>query len=226
MAKNIITVSTLLLLLAAGAVWIALKPGVEEMPVDEEVYVNGEEENGERLSAILKKAEDISSLKYNVVAKEAWGSSNIRFWQKDNKMRMDVTFQGRRIINLVDTKEDVGYIYNLGYDFATKVELGRVKEVLEVSVKERVASLSEYDVVVLESENVDGKSCLVIKYDTEWEKIKMWIWEDYGIPVKIEKTTEMGVTEFMIENIEFVEIEDDVFELPPNVEITEESYVF
>jgi outer membrane lipoprotein-sorting protein len=49
----------------------------------------------------------------------------------------------------------------------------------------------------------------------------MWIWEQYGFPIRVEMTTTEGTVIVEYKNIEFTDIPDIMFELPEGVEIME-----
>jgi outer membrane lipoprotein-sorting protein len=58
-----------------------------------------------------------------------------------------------------------------------------------------------------------------VEYTVEGTATKMWIWEEYAFPIRVEVTTTEGKTTIEYKNIEFVDIPDSMFELPAGVEI-------
>jgi outer membrane lipoprotein-sorting protein len=63
----------------------------------------------------------------------------------------------------------------------------------------------------------------VVEYTVPAEQttVKMWIWKEYGFPIRAEMTTSAGTTIAEYRNLDFSDIPDSLFELPPGVEIME-----
>ena len=68
-------------------------------------------------------------------------------------------------------------------------------------------------------ETFDGKECLVYETDYEGGKGKMWIWEEAGMPLRIE--TSSGSDTIVVEFINFNigNVEDSMFQIPEGAEI-------
>jgi outer membrane lipoprotein-sorting protein len=84
-----------------------------------------------------------------------------------------------------------------------------------------VSSILDYSPLVSGTETIDGKVCKVITYDdTGAGSMKMWIWEEKGLPLKMEMTSSNGdKTTIDYTNIDFSDIPDSIFELPEGVQI-------
>jgi outer membrane lipoprotein-sorting protein len=147
-------------------------------------------------------------------------SSAGTFWQKGSNTRMEGEIEGQEMVVMVDNEEKVAYTYMPAQGIAVEVGLGEVEEVQEGSLKEHSTELPDYNPVIKGSEIINGMDCLVVGYTHEDGNTgTMWIWKDYGLPVKIE--TENTVME--AENISFAEISDEKFELPEGVEVMDMS---
>ena len=62
---------------------------------------------------------------------------------------------------------------------------------------------------------------MVIKYTTETDNVKMWVWTKYGISIRIETTTTKGTAVVELKNISIGNISDSIFELPAGVQVME-----
>ncbi len=83
-----------------------------------------------------------------------------------------------------------------------------------------VQSILNYQPKVVGTETVDGKYCLVVEYTADSSTSKMWIWQDQGLPVRIDSTTPRGQTTIEFKNYDFSDNPDNLFELPAGVPIT------
>jgi len=108
------------------------------------------------------------------------------------------------------------YMYYPDQNMAMKVTY----EPTESAVDE-AQSIVDYNPVIIGHETLDGKVCLVVEYTVEGVTARMWIWEQYGFPIKIVSTTADGTVTVEYKNIEFIDIPDNMFELPAGVEIIE-----
>ena len=182
--------------------------------------INGKTgEVSQDLVEVLARAEKIDSLKYNVEIIDNYQTSVIRFWQNKEKIRMEMSAQEQEVVFLTD--QETSYMFFPVQNRATKIDLDQSQEVIDGSIKEQSLALLEYNPVVLGSEKVDNKDCLIVQYSINDYQAKMWIWKEYGLPIKTEISTEQGLIKNQVKDIEFVDIPDNVFQLPPGVEIME-----
>ena len=136
-------------------------------------------------------------------------------WVKKNKMRMEITQQGQNSVVLVDNDAMTMYTYMPAQNMAMKISW----EPTTKSAVEEAQSLSEYNPTVVGTETIDGKVCTVVQYSVDGQTMKMWLWQDHGIPIRVEVTTAQGMTVMEYKNIQFVDIPDSMFALPAGVEI-------
>ncbi len=192
-SKNIVIIVVVLILLIGIGIWFWLGRGKE---IEEGVVPSGEEkeEKVESLVEILGKAKGITSFKYDMVT-IAPGESvmTTKMWWKEKKIRMEGTFEGRSMVYLVDVDKQLAYMYFPTENTAMKIDLARAQEVSGESPTEQSESIVKYNPVILGTETLDGKSCLVIEYTVEPVEVKMWVWKKYGLSVKTESTTDKGV---------------------------------
>ena len=170
----------------------------------------------ETLGEILGRGAGIDSVKYDMLI-TAPGAPTVTqtIWVKQNKMRTEMTEQEEPIIILVDFDAGTMYMYMPEQNMAMKVDFGQAAK----SAVEEAQSIPNYNPHIIGTETRDGKVCLVVEYTVEQVTVKMWIWKEHGFPIRIETTTTEGKTIIEFKNIEFVDIPDSKFELPPGVQV-------
>ena len=214
--RDIIIIIALILLVGFGA-WVLLGGKKATAPGEEPVI---KEESTLSLTEIFGKAKEISSLKYDmVVTAPGETAETVKMWRKGNKMRMEGSFEGESIIYLMDADNQLAYMYFSTENTAMKISLGEVQESVGESPTEQSESVMQYNPTTLGTEILDGKSCLVIKYTTATEEVKMWTWTKYGLPIRTESTTDDGTLIVELKNIDLSAIPDSMFELPAGAQI-------
>jgi len=139
-------------------------------------------------------------------------------WQKQQKMREDVTVTGMTVSIIFDVPENTMYTYMPEQNMATKAALDI--SMLPDSPIQDTRSIMDYNPLVTGTETIDGKVCTVVEYnENNVGNIKMWIWEAKGLPLKMELTSGGEKTTIEYTNIDFSDIPDSIFELPDGVTI-------
>lgn len=83
-----------------------------------------------------------------------------------------------------------------------------------------VSGIMDYSPIITGTETIDGKVCQVISFDqTGAGSVKMWLWEEKGLPLKMEMVANGTTTTIVYNNIDFSDIPDSIFELPDGVTI-------
>ncbi len=157
-------------------------------------------------------------------------------WVKGNRMRLEMTVEGQTaLVYIVDRDAKTMYMYSPAVNAAMKMNLypgpapmitQLASIILSRSATEWVKSLLATNPVVVGTETIDGKPCLVVEFTSEQRKGKMWVWEEYGLPVRMELPipgTPGGTMILEWKNIEFVDIPDSMFQLPPGVQVQEQK---
>jgi len=174
------------------------------------------------LTEILGKAKDLASLDYDmVITAPGEAAVTTKMWRKGTKTRIEGTFEGYTGVYLLDAGKELAYLYIPAQNIAMKMDWGKAKGTAGESPSEQSESVMKYNPVTVGTEILDGKSCLVIEYTTETEKIKSWVWTEHGLPIRIESTTDEGTSVVELKNIGFGDIPDSMFELPAGVQIME-----
>ncbi len=212
-----------IIILVGGGVWLMARTAQKEVP-DEEDILDLDVVETEELASVLAKVEEVRSLSYDLVVSEPQADFTAEFRQKGGKIKMEMVVDNEKVINIIDAEKEVAYAYFPAHNIATKLTLAHTEEVLEGAVKEYAETILRYNPVVVGSETVEGKDTIVVEYFAEGEEVKMWIWKDHGLPIKIETYTDEGVSQAWIRNVDFSDIPDDMFELPAGVEVTETPF--
>ena len=192
----------------------------------EEVIEEVDEELTKDIKDVLLRAREIDSLVYDITMKKFGEVFSLKFWEKKKMMRMDILFKSRTMINLWNKEEEVGYLYTAGDTTATEIKIDQAEDIFNSSVKQWAEDALYYDLIVIKKEKIEDKDCLLIKYDKKEGEVEMWVWEEYGLPIKIISQEEWGVVEIFVENIEINDIPDTMFHLPLGTKVIEEFIYF
>jgi outer membrane lipoprotein-sorting protein len=165
--------------------------------------------SSESFSDILNQANTIPSVKYDMIMTVP-GSPTItmKTWVKGDMIRTEMTVEGMKLINIVG-RSGMMYTYMPAQNMAMKIDVGDAP----VSAVGELGSMQGYDPKVVGTETLDGKKCQVIEIPDG----KIWVWEEYGFPIRSEMTLSEGKVTTEYRNIEFVDIPDSMFELPKSV---------
>lgn len=222
--KNIIIF--VLVLVVSTAFLLLRNDEKNNLENEKEIKEEIDREATEKIKDILVRGREIDFLVYDVTMYKFGEIFSMKFWEKGEKMRMDVSFQGRTMINLWDKEKESGYLYTAGDTTATKLESQQATDIFYSSLKEWVKDALYYDIVVKRRDVFKEKECFVLNYKKDERDIEMWVVEDLGLPIRIISQEEWGEVEIVIENIDTKEIPDSVFLLPSSMEVTEEFIYF
>lgn len=130
-------------------------------------------------------------------------------------MRVETTEQGQGLVILVDNDAQTVYRYVSAQNIAERMPYPPLAR----AATQDAESIALFNPSVTGTDTIYGKKCLVVTYMVNNSPIKMWLWQDYGFPLRVEVTTSGVVTVSEYSNISFVDIQDSVFQLPPGVRI-------
>ncbi|MDD4924806.1 MAG: hypothetical protein PHF74_08310 [Dehalococcoidales bacterium] len=165
---------------------------------------------GESLEDILGNAEGIDSVYYEMVTTGGgMAPQTSKVWIKGSKMKIETVVEGEKMITVLDDDVHTMKIY---YESTGMVMVMNYEE--QESALDETEGIIDYNPVILGTETYDGKVCTVVQYTIEGTVTKMWIWKQYGFPIKVEATTSDGTFVIEYKNIVFNSVSDDVFVLP------------
>lgn len=165
---------------------------------------------GESLEDILGKASGINSVYYEMVTTGGgMPAQTSKVWIKGNKMKVETVIDGEKMITILDDDAHTMKVY---YESDGMVLVMTYQP--QDSALDETEGIIDYNPVILGTETYDGKVCLVVQYNIEGTVTKMWIWKQYGFPIKVEATTSDGTYVVEYKNIVFNNVSDDAFVLP------------
>jgi len=173
----------------------------------------------ETLEDILGYGAGITAVQYEmVITAPGVGTMTTYVWMEQDKMRTEMTEGGETVVMIVDY--GAGTAYLLYPDMAMAMEIPFDPGAVELPIAES-QSIPDYDYQILRTETLNGKECMVVQYTSPEGTVQMWIWVDNGFPIRTEVTTPQGTFISEFRNIQFGDIEDEMFEVPPGYTIAE-----
>jgi outer membrane lipoprotein-sorting protein len=170
----------------------------------------------ETLDDILGRTSGIESVKFDMVmTSPGIATMTTKVWLKGQNMKSETTMEGQIVINITNHETRTIYMYMPDQNMAFVMTYDQAQE----SPIDETQAISQYHPQITGTETIDGKVCLVVEYSVQGTSTKMWIWQEYGFPLKVVTETDQGTTTIEYKNIEFTDIPDSEFQLPPGVEI-------
>lgn len=174
------------------------------------------------LTEILATAKNLPSYALDMVTSYPGEEAmTTRLWVKDGSRKLESTPEGETMVYLLQAATQSSYIYfpeskmgmQLDWDTAQTTPGGMFGD-------EYIAEIQAYQPIIVGEEMLDGKNCLVAQWTTEGMEEKVWIWEEYGLPIRTEITMEGETSVTELKNIQIGGIADSEFELPDDIQIT------
>jgi len=173
---------------------------------------------GKTLNDLLDLSSNIISVKYDMsISGQSIPTTTATVWAKKNRMRMEMAQQGMNVITLIDTNAKTMYAYMPAQNMAMKIPFDPAQ--VPKSPTEDAKSLQNSGARVVDTETMDGKVCTVVEFTSGQGSGRMWIWQDKGLPIRVETTTPAGKITVEYKNMDLADIPDSMFELPAGVKI-------
>lgn len=166
------------------------------------------------LSDMFTKTSSIKSVKYDSIITAQGSSVTQKVWLKEKKMKVETLAEGERIVTIINMDESVMYSYMPSQNIAFKTPFD-----YNQPISSPLEPVNDYKPIVIGSETIDGKDCVILQYSIEGVQTKAWYWKEKGFPIKLQMTTQEGVSTIEYKNIEFTNIDDSEFTLPAGVQI-------
>lgn len=145
-----------------------------------------------------------------------------KMWVKGGNMRseMDNPAGGEKILSIINTDEGMLYFYQPELKQAFKMPIEN-SEIDVSSPKDYATDSDPTKMVFMKREVFDGKECLVYETNYEGGKGKIWIWEEGGMPLRVE--TQVGPDLIVAEFLDFKvgNIDDNLFKFPAGTQIVD-----
>ncbi len=175
------------------------------------------------VSEIFARAKNIEGLYYEYVLTAGEEKTEGKAWIKGKQFKNEICVEDQTIINIIDFDKAAAYTYMPSQNTAMKIELDMMNMEEFQSPTAYAEDVDPQLVRIVETTTYDGYRCKVMAITNEetQEEIKMWVSEDYGIPLRIEAISEGVTTVLEYKNLQVGSIADDVFTIPQGVEIME-----
>jgi hypothetical protein len=170
---------------------------------------------GNGLSDLIGKAASVSYYYCEVNMTSGTDTSNMKEWIKTGnpaKIRMEVAAVGQTTDIIYDGQNY--YMYMPAANMAYQMSVASAQQY--TSNSGNTSSLSQYNPVLVGPDTVNGMACTVYQYTVQGISTKIWIWNQYGLPVKMVSDT----TTIVYSNYSFSAIDDSMFQLPAGVIVT------
>lgn len=234
--RKIIKMRGLICLLAAVLLAVLLAGcGAESEPSKQEVTPAEEAQQpakvetsapassaGGEVETLIAKSKKFDSMSFEYVIEDIYASAEGKVWAKGSKSKNEMTMEGQTMITIVDFATDEAIVYFPQDNIAT----------LENLVPEMVGwyenptnyydDLDIANVKIVGTETVDGYKCKIMTVSNAKGEVesKVWVSEEYGIPLRIEAYYEDGVVGTLeYKNLEVGSVSDAEFKLPDNVTV-------
>lgn len=222
--KKWLALSVLLVTLLSGAILAGC--GGDKKTDGQSANKPAQTAKGDSITDIFAKGEKIDGMSYDYSMTAGDMSMSGKVWMQGKKMKTESTMGGEKVISYVDVDTNTVVIYNPAQNSAMKMSSGEAEKQNAVSDTplDYTSELDKTSIKELEATIYDGVKCRIVEVTEKDSKIgtKMWIREDYGIPMRIESVDATGV-KFVMEykNMKIGSIAADVFQLPAGVQVTD-----
>lgn len=175
------------------------------------------------VSELLTKAKDvkgfsaevfISAIDSKLEQKIAMQGDNFRIEMKDPTL-------GINTITIINSGKNIMYMYQPDENTAFEMDLsaGELGTGEDISPTSRLDDLDAANMKYLGEEKIDGKNCYMFEINEDGNPGKVWLWKDYGFPLKMEMYEDGEIMTIEYKNVKIQDIPSSQFELPAGVEI-------
>jgi outer membrane lipoprotein-sorting protein len=176
----------------------------------------------EPLAEVFAKGKKIEGMSYEYILTVPAGKMTGRVWMQGKKVRTEGTVSGQRIITLVDGETNTVYTYYPDQNRAVKLSAGEQGEETQ-SPTDYIENTDLASAKILETTVYDGVKCRVVLVQSQdGSELRMWVREDYGLPVRVETTAPDGTKAVMeYKNLKVGPQPPETFKLPAGVQVTD-----
>lgn len=180
-------------------------------------------EEGVPAADLIVKGMSVDGFSYDYVITTPDGEKlTHKMWVKGGNLRseMENPMGGEPILTIINADEGLMYVYNpeTKYAIQTPMQQSDIQ-----SPKDYLSETDSEGMVFISREIYDKKDCLVYETNEDGMKGKMWIWEEGGMPLRVESTKdgETVVAEFL--NFNIGDVDNSMFSLPAGAQIMDMS---
>lgn len=173
------------------------------------------------LAKLFAKAGEIKGMSFECVSILPGGiTMTNKMWIEGENMRMEgqMPETEESVIYIANQSENAMYFYQPAQKMATKMTYDNEDGKFSSPLDEQ-EEIDHENALYVGKEKIDGKNCLVYEVSDGDGKSKMWVWEDYGMPLRIEMESEGEKIIIEYRNVKIGKIDADMFKLPAGTQI-------
>lgn len=168
---------------------------------------------------LLAKGAGVDEFSYDYVYQVQDGPKlTHKLWFKGSNMRSEMETPYGVSLSIINMEKKVMYIYDPQVKYALQMPIDP-SEFENQSPKDFLEESDSSNMVFVSRELYDNKECLVYEFKDGESKGKMWIWEEGGMPLRVQSNA--FTVEFL--NFKIGDIDNSMFELPAGTEIKDMS---
>lgn len=194
----------------------------EEPPATQET-TSEPDDKAPSASELMARSSAISGLSYEYDVSLGDGTTATqKVWLKGQKMRteMSTSLGNDNMVVIIDLDDRAAYAYQESQPVILKMPIDEL-EFDTATPQDYAGHYDAGDMLFLDRESLQGKECLVYEIATGDAHAKLWIWEEYGLPLRIESETAGQKTIVEFKNTSVGNVDDSLFDLPTGMEIME-----
>lgn len=177
----------------------------------------------ETVGDLFAKAKNLPGMSYDFAMTAADFKMTGTMWLSGKKLKSEMTMDNNKLISIVDSEAKVAYSYNPAQGTAMKMAYDEKAQT--APTPDRLTNdIDTTKVNVLETTTYDGVKCrvLLVKDNTSKAETKLWIREDYGVPLRVEAIDSDGGKMVMeYKNLKVGAQPASIFQLPAGVKVTD-----
>lgn len=171
------------------------------------------------LKELLGRSTGIEGLSYQVVVHYPMWSHETRVWLQGDLMKTETVVDGETLIMVIDNTRGELFSYDSAENTAIKMSLGEGQVRTPESPLEYVRDLCPSEWVPGGTAFFDGLRCRKFVRDELHGETVLYLWEEYGIPLRVENTIDGRTTVIEFRELEVGLLPEDTFDLPAGVQV-------
>lgn len=180
-----------------------------------------QQETGETsLADVFAKNQDIKGMSFEMKTTMADGiAMESKMWFEGENLRMEANMPevGGNVVYIANKADKALYMYQPAQNMATK--LPYTEEQFAGGPQDKAQDVDVSKAHYVGKEKIDGKNCLVYELTVENSKEKIWVWEEYGLPLRMETEVDGQKTIIEYSNVKIGDVDDKMFELPAGAQV-------
>jgi len=175
----------------------------------------------ESVADLFAKGKNIPGMSYDFVMTGKDSNMTGAMWISGKKMKSEMTIEKNKMMTIIDSDANVVYTYSQDQGVAFKMPINNTMKTADTPDR-FTKDVDTGKVKILETTTYEGVKCKVVLIQDGDSKAqtKMWIREDYGVPIRVE-VTDLGGEKTVMEykNLKIGAQPANVFQLPAGVEV-------